>query len=82
MKPCPTLLVGAGVVENAWEPVVRVLQPYSAARLTVAGANFLMAQLVYQLRWFAGIDDQVGRKSVAQLKQYLFDIRAAVSREL
>src|SRR5262245_8580072 len=77
-----TFLVDAGAVENAWAPVVRALQPYCAAKLTGSGANFLMAQLVYQLRWFAGVDEEIGRRAVAQLKDHLVAIRAAISREL
>lgn len=78
----PTLLVGAGAVENAWEPVARAIQPYCGGDTTAQGASFFLAQLVYQLRWFAGLDDDRSREALSTLKGYWVEIRTAISREL
>ena len=63
-----SLIVGAGAVENAWEPVVRALQPYYKYKLDGDSANSIFARLVYLLRWFGSINEDFSK---GQLKPYL-----------
>ena len=53
-KKAVALVVGAGAVENAWAPVIRVLHPEFDFPLTADGANSVLARLIYLLRWWAG----------------------------
>jgi hypothetical protein len=46
------LIVGAGAVNNAWEPVRRALRPFVGDDLTSDMANAHLTRLVYLMRWF------------------------------
>ncbi len=53
-KQSVALIVGAGAVQNAWEPIIRALQPlYFKSRLTIHGATSILIRLVYVLRFFS-----------------------------
>jgi hypothetical protein len=49
------LVVGAGAVRNAWDPVLRALRHYHGFDVTPDGANSFLARLVYLLRWHATV---------------------------
>jgi hypothetical protein len=46
-------VVGAGAVENAWQPVVNVLRDHAKQDLDSNGANFFFARLIYLMRFYA-----------------------------
>jgi len=49
------LVVGAGAVQNAWTPIIRVFQPdYFKTKLSPEGATTALARMIYLLRWFSG----------------------------
>ncbi len=47
------LIVGAGAVENAWNPIFKAFEPFVDFQITADGVNSIMARLVYLLRFFA-----------------------------
>jgi hypothetical protein len=53
-KQSVALFVGAGAVKNAWRPIIKAVQPlYFKETLSADGANYGLARLVYNLRWFS-----------------------------
>lgn len=49
-----TLFVGAGAVKNAWNPIIKAMQPdYFKQSLSADGATCGLSRLVYNLRWFS-----------------------------
>ena len=44
------LITGAGAVENAWKPIIRILEPDYKFVFDIDSSNFFLALLVYQLR--------------------------------
>jgi hypothetical protein len=47
------LITGAGAVENAWKPIIRVLEPDYKFDFDIDSANVFLALMVYQLRSIA-----------------------------
>lgn len=47
------LITGAGAVENAWKPIIRILEPDYKFDFDIDSANFFLALMVYQLRAIA-----------------------------
>jgi hypothetical protein len=76
------LIVGAGAVQNAWAPVLRVLQPYYDFPLTSDGANSVLARIVYLLRWWSQNPSPVAEGQLKEHKDLLFEIRRGISQEL
>jgi len=53
-KQSVALIVGAGAVQNAWEPIIKALQPlHFKSKLTINGATSILTRLVYVLRFFS-----------------------------
>ncbi|OIR02915.1 hypothetical protein GALL_149150 [mine drainage metagenome] len=76
------LIVGAGAVENSWQPIIKVLEPEYNFEFDSDAANCFLALMVYQLRFLANQKDE---NSKQYLKQMLFDfteIKSRVAREL
>lgn len=46
-------IVGAGAVQNAWDPVTRAISKIHGAEVDGDGANFIFARLVYLLRFYS-----------------------------
>lgn len=80
--PVTTLVVGAGAVEGAWEPVLKALRPYIDIPLTPDGANAFLARLVYLLRWFSADPSEYGRKQLQQYKKILVRVRSDIAKAL
>jgi hypothetical protein len=51
------LVTGAGAIENAWKPIIRILEPDYKFDFDIDSCNFFLALLVYQLRAIA-LDDR------------------------
>lgn len=76
------IIAGAGAVENAWQPVLRALQPLHDFPLTADGANSFLARLVYLLRWWSSDKDDFGRQQLELHLRFLKRIREAIAAEL
>lgn len=44
------LITGAGAVENAWKPIIRILEPGYKFDFDIDCCNSFLALMVYQLR--------------------------------
>jgi hypothetical protein len=67
-KQSVALIVGAGAVQNAWEPIIRALQPlYFKNKLTIHGATSVLTRLVYVLRFFSDNQSDDAFKTSKQL---------------
>src|SRR5688500_2920950 len=75
-------LVGAGAVENAWQPVIRAIQPYSNFSLSEDSANCVLARLVYVLRFWALSPGDFAKKQLEKQLQTFANIRVALIDEL
>jgi hypothetical protein len=79
-KKVVALVVGAGAVENAWAPVLRVLQPAFDFLLTGDGANSHFARTIYLLRWYSSSPNS--QDWFRQMKEYLTELRIELCTEL
>lgn len=50
-----TFIVGAGAVENAWNPVIRAINKTEDIETNGDGANFLFARYIYLLKFYSTI---------------------------
>jgi hypothetical protein len=76
------IVVGAGAVKNAWNPVIRALQQYHDFSLTPDGANSFLARVVYLLRWYASDNSEFGKEQLRLHLDFLNDIKVSISKEL
>lgn len=81
LKMC-ALIVGAGAVKNAWNPVIRALQPTFDFPLSPSGANAYLARLVYLLRWWKQNPSNFASREFEKCFQHFADIRKSISAEL
>src|SRR5437773_4567076 len=51
------LITGAGAIENAWKPIIRILEPDYKFDFDIDSSNCFLALLVYQLRAIASNQD-------------------------
>lgn len=82
MRKTAALIVGAGAVEQAWDPVLRALQPLYDFPLTSDGANSFMARLVYLLRWWCSDPSDLGKSEKNKHLNFLRQIREAIAHEI
>ena len=75
-----TLIVGAGAVENAWEPIIKVLQPDHQFEFDIDAANSFLALMVYQLRIFAR--DPKGKQFLQYALRDFNEIKRRLANEL
>jgi hypothetical protein len=73
-----TLLVGAGAVENAWQPVINAIKETTNRNIDASNANCFFAQLIYLARFYSTIDHpdakyhlQVMLDNIAILKEQI-----------
>ncbi|MDO5971039.1 hypothetical protein Q4Q35_14625 [Flavivirga aquimarina] len=50
-----TFVVGAGAVENAWNPVIRAINKTDNIKTNGDGANFLFARYIYLLKFYSTV---------------------------
>lgn len=46
-------VVGAGAVENAWQPIIEIIKAASGIKVNADGANSYLARLVYLMRFYS-----------------------------
>ncbi len=81
-RPVTALIVGAGAVENAWNPVFRALQPHFDFPLTADGANCFLARVVYLLRWWSSSPGDMAKEQLRLHKDFLGEIKKDICREI
>lgn len=75
-------IVGAGAVENAWDPVIKALQRWHDFPLSADGANAFLARLVYLLRWWSASDWEGAAAELKQVKQFLTQVRGSLGKAI
>lgn len=76
------LIVGVGAVENAWQPVLRAIQPFFDFSLSEDSADSFLARLVYVLRWWSMSPGDFAQEQLEKQLEVLASIRHAISDEL
>ena len=76
------VIVGAGAVENCWDPILRAVQRHWDFPLTIDGANCFLARLVYLLRWYASDPSELGPKALKEHRAFLNVIKKDICHEL
>ena len=81
-RPVTTLIVGAGAVENAWNPVLRALQSYFDFPLTADGANCFLARAVYLLRWWSSSPGEMAEQQLSLHKTFFDKLKKDICAEI
>lgn len=75
-------MVGAGAVENAWQPVIRALQPGFTDPLDGDGAYCALARSVYLARFYATWKGSEAEEKKAWAAKYLNEIKQSIATAL
>ncbi|OJX52257.1 MAG: hypothetical protein BGO88_17040 [Flavobacterium sp. 38-13] len=74
------LLIGAGAVENAWAPVLNAIKEFCGIDTTADGANFVLANWIYMLRFYSTVGHikapeilEIHKKDTYWLKKAIVD---------
>ncbi|MBK8785314.1 MAG: hypothetical protein IPN43_02185 [Chitinophagaceae bacterium] len=62
------IIVGAGAVENAWNPILQIFNPMMQGGVDSDTANCIFARMIYLLRVYSDLSDE---KSVENLKNQI-----------
>ncbi|MBL0183689.1 MAG: hypothetical protein IPP96_15965 [Chitinophagaceae bacterium] len=62
------IIVGAGAVENAWNPILQIFNPMMQGGVDSDTANCIFARMIYLLRIYSNFSDE---KSVENLKNQI-----------
>ena len=76
------MIVGAGAVQNAWNPVLRALQPSFPMPLTADGANTHLARMIYLLRWWSSDSSDFGRKMLSETLAHFNEVKTEIASEI
>jgi len=76
------LITGAGAIENAWKPIIRVLEPDYKFVFDIDSSNFFLALLVYQLRSVALHENQPCKKHFELILRDYHLIKSELCRSL
>ena len=80
------VFVGAGAVENSWDPVYRALQKGNRAEISASNANLVLARMVHRLRWVTSNPlalDSADRKTIEEeLQAKLSKMKSHICEEL
>ena len=75
------LIVGAGAVENAWNPVIRALKTFAIGSVTPYNANTILARMVRHYRFFTRHATDENPPPINFPKQFR-DMKAAIASEV
>jgi hypothetical protein len=76
------LITGAGAIENAWIPIIRVLEPDYKFEFDIDSSNCFLALLVYQLRVVASEESHESREHLKLMLQDYKRLKQQLSRSL
>ncbi len=76
------LLTGAGAIENAWKPIIRILEPDYKFVFDIDSSNFFLALLVYQLRAVALDENPQSKKHLELILRDYHLIKSELCRSL
>lgn len=74
------IIVGAGAVENAWEPILQIVKPIIQDEAADADiANCLFARHIYLLRTYSGFSDEKAIENLNDEKKLIRDLKSLIS---
>jgi len=76
------LLLGAGSVENAWEPVLKAIKEFIGVATTADGANFILANWIYMLRFYSTIGHLQAPEILDTHKKDTYWLKQAIAENL
>jgi len=81
-KECIAIIIGAGSVENAWNPVLKAFKEVIEMDTTPDGANFLFAKWIYLLRFYATIGHPDAPKHLEIQRNNVHLLKKAIAKNL
>lgn len=77
-----TIIVGAGAVQNAWNPIIKALKYITKREFTADSANFYLARYVYLLKFYS-FDGYKGNKSkIREIKDFINLMKEEICNEI
>lgn len=76
------LITGAGAIENAWKPIIRILEPDYKFVFDIDSSNFFLALTVYQLRAIALDENPQSKRHLEIMLRDYFLIKSELCRSL
>lgn len=76
------LIVGAGAVENSWQPVIRALQPSYDFEIDSDCANSIFARLVYLMRYYSTSTSPGAKEYLKAITDGVNELKNNVAKEL
>ncbi|GAC1389228.1 MAG: hypothetical protein NVSMB45_19120 [Ginsengibacter sp.] len=76
------LITGAGAIENAWKPIIRILEPDYKFVFDIDSSNFFLALMVYQLRAIALDENSHSQQHLELMLKDYYLIKSELCRSL
>jgi hypothetical protein len=78
-----TFVVGAGAVENSWQPVITAINKTLEIEIDGDGANFLFAKNIYLMRFYAKFASRgIYKNHITRVKENISLLKENISIEL
>jgi hypothetical protein len=75
-------IVGAGAVENAWQPILKLFEDALGHKIDADGANCRFARLVYLMRFYATGTSPDAKKYLKGLSEEVLNMKAEIANAL
>lgn len=82
MQKSTVLIVGAGALENAWNPIIKSFKDVCNWDLDIDGANFSFARLVYLMRFYSKSEHADSEHYLIELKQNIKHLKEEIAKQL
>jgi hypothetical protein len=82
MQKSTVLIVGAGALENAWNPIIKSFKNVCNWDLDIDGANFSFARLVYLMRFYSKVEHTESESNLVELKKNIKHLKEEIAKEL
>ncbi len=76
------LVVGAGAVENSWNPIIRAFKKVCKWELDADGANFSFARIIYLMRFYSQIKHPEAKENFDVMKENITILKEQIAEEL
>lgn len=76
------LIVGAGAVENTWQPIIKTIKKITNFETDADGANCIFARYVYLLRFYSSIKHPETSEDLIEFNNFVNTIKSEICIEL
>jgi sugar-specific transcriptional regulator TrmB len=76
------LIVGAGAVENAWQPIIKTIKKITNFETDADGANCIFARYVYLLRFYSSIKHPKSIENLIEFNKFVNTVKNEICIEL